>query len=54
MLLDSRDPEALGRRLGELLATPPAGDSLRTLVEGLTWECSTDTLEAVLNSLARG
>ena len=54
MLLDSRDPEALGRRLGDLLATPPAGDSLRTLVEGLTWECSTDTLEAVLNSLARG
>lgn len=54
MLLDGRDPEELGQRIGALLAAPPAENSLRARVEDLTWERSTDTLETVLRSLARG
>ncbi|HIF40912.1 MAG TPA: glycosyltransferase family 4 protein [Planctomycetes bacterium] len=54
MLLDGRDPEELGQRIGALLAAPPDEKSLRALVEDLTWERSTDTLETVLHRLARG
>jgi glycosyltransferase involved in cell wall biosynthesis len=54
MLLDGRDPEELGQRIVALLEAPPAEKSLRARVEDLTWERSTDTLEAVLHSLARG
>ena len=54
MLLEGRDPELLGQRISTLLADAPAENSLQALVEDLTWERSTDTLEAVLRSLARG
>jgi glycosyltransferase involved in cell wall biosynthesis len=54
MLLEGRDPGLLGQRISKLLADAPAENSLQALVEDLTWERSTDTLEAVLRSLARG
>lgn len=54
MLIDGRDPEEMGQRMGALLEAPPPENSLRARVADLTWERSTDTLEAVLHSLARG
>ncbi|MDE0915691.1 MAG: glycosyltransferase [Planctomycetota bacterium] len=54
MLVEERDPEVLGQRISTLLADAPTENYLQALVEDLTWERSTDTLEAVLRSLARG
>ena len=54
MLVDDRAPEVLGQRISTLLADAPTENYLQALVEDLTWERSTDTLEAVLRSLARG
>jgi len=54
MLVEERDPEVLGQRISTLLGDAPTENYLQALVEDLTWERSTDTLEAVLRSLARG
>ena len=48
MLARTRDPEALGRGLASLLASPPTPERCRGLIEHLSWDRSLDTLEAVL------
>lgn len=54
MLVDSRDPEALGARIAALLADPPPATELREAVTGLSWEAGLERLEACLQgALAR-
>lgn len=47
-LVDSRDPEVIGRALVSLLRNPPTSQRCRAQVEGLSWEQSLDALEGCL------
>lgn len=49
-LCESRDVDALAQRATALLESPPTPQSLRSLVEGLTWDASCATLEDLLRS----
>lgn len=48
MLASSRDPKSLGRTLHALLVEPPPPEELASMVSGLSWEASLETLERVL------
>jgi glycosyltransferase involved in cell wall biosynthesis len=53
MLAATRDPGELGRRLAELLVTPPAPERCRALVSALSWERALDALERCLEAARR-
>ncbi len=48
MLARTRDAQAIGAMLKDLLETPPTADECRASIEHLTWRSSLDTLERIL------
>jgi glycosyltransferase involved in cell wall biosynthesis len=54
MIVDSRDPDRLGRSLRSLLAAPPDSEALRGAALPFSWEKSCKTLEACLDDAVHG
>jgi glycosyltransferase involved in cell wall biosynthesis len=52
MLVDAREPAAVGVALAALLAAPPSPADCRALVAHLTWDASLDALERLLAEAA--